>query len=76
MAKRMTSNSIVSHDGYDVQQSMSLDLWGDRSHYAPTRATSVRYKLHRRHLISPIDNASPQQTASQKNRLVLLQVGD
>jgi hypothetical protein len=75
----MTPSSLISHDDYGVQQSMALDPWGDTSQYAPTPgnfrwspASPSDISCINVDHISPVDYASPQQSASHKNNLFLL----
>lgn len=79
----MTSSSLVGHDDDGVQQNMALDPWVGTSQYALTPgnfrwspASPSDTSFINVDPISPVDYASPQQTASQKNSLPLLQFGD
>lgn len=79
----MTPSSLISHDDNGVQQSIMLDPWGDTSQYAPTPGNFCWSPTSPSNIscinvdhISPVDYASPQQSASQKNNLPLLQFGD
>jgi hypothetical protein len=75
----MSSSSLVGHDDYGVQQNMALDPWVDTSQYAPTPgnfrwspASPSDISCINIDPVSPVDYASPKQTASQKNSLLLL----
>lgn len=79
----MRSSSLISHDGYGVQETETFDPWDVASQYAPTpgkfgRLTASPSDKSCTNIdpISLVDYASPQHNASQKNSLPLLQFGD
>lgn len=79
----MTPSSLVSHNDHSAQQSMALDPWGDKSQYAPIPGNFYWSPTFPSDISctnfdtsSPIDCASLQQTASQKNSVPLHQFGD
>lgn len=79
----MRPSTLISHGGDGVEHSETFDPWDDTSQYVPTpgkfyRSLSTPSEISRTNIdpASPVDYASPQQIAPQKNSLPLLQFGD